>query len=217
MNTIAPTGTTSLSVGQNCSSGIEPIFALSYNRTIRTGKDDETVTEEVSDFAYNLYRELTGRNEVPDYFVTTLDIDPYDSIDVQAAFQKYIDHSKDMISLIENLPEGEQAEMHNIESLLRNLTFPTTSFDTVGEEVSNITDDEYRYMVTKGKEHCFRGDVFQIVLSRQFSQKFKGDDFIFRITSYNVCYTKLLRRRIHHFHPGSAFRSYETGVAHSET
>lgn len=103
MNTIAPTGTTSLSVGQNCSSGIEPIFALSYNRTIRTGKDDETVTEEVSDFAYNLYRELTGRNEVPDYFVTTLDIDPYDSIDVQAAFQKYIDHS---ISKTLNLPDN---------------------------------------------------------------------------------------------------------------
>ncbi len=32
-------------------------------------------------------------------------------------------------------------------------------------------------MVTKGKEHCFRGDVFQIVLSRQFSQYFTGDEF----------------------------------------
>jgi anthranilate synthase component 1 len=101
--------------------------------------------------------------------------------EVRYHFYKYIlaiDHSKDIITLIENLPEGEQAEMHNIESLLRNLTFPATTFDTVGEEVSNITDDEYRYMVTKGKEHCFRGDVFQLVLSRQFSQKFKGDDFI---------------------------------------
>ena len=32
-------------------------------------------------------------------------------------------------------------------------------------------------MLTRGKEHCFRGDVFQIVLSRQFSQKYKGDEF----------------------------------------
>jgi ribonucleoside-diphosphate reductase alpha chain len=101
MNTIAPTGTTSLSVGQNCSSGVEPIFALSYNRTIRTGKDDDTITEEVSDYAYNMYRELTGNEDVPEYFVTTRDIDPYDSIDVQAAFQKYIDHS---ISKTLNLP-----------------------------------------------------------------------------------------------------------------
>ena len=103
MNTIAPTGTTSLSVGQNCSSGIEPIFALSYNRTIRTGVGDETVTQEVSDYAYNMYREITGRDDVPEYFVTTKDIDAYDSIDVQAVLQKYIDHS---ISKTLNLPTG---------------------------------------------------------------------------------------------------------------
>jgi len=102
MNTIAPTGTTSLSVGQNCSSGIEPIFALTYNRTIRTGVGDDTVIEEVSDYAYNIYREVTGKNDVPEYFVTTLDIDAYDSIDVQAAFQQYIDHS---ISKTLNLPD----------------------------------------------------------------------------------------------------------------
>ncbi len=100
--------------------------------------------------------------------------------EVKYCFYKYIlaiDHSKDTISLIENLPEGEDAEMGQIEALLRNLSFPTTKFDIEGDEVSNITDDEYRHMVTKGKEHCYRGDVFQIVLSRQFSQKFKGDEF----------------------------------------
>ena len=103
MNTIAPTGTTSLSVGQNCSSGIEPIFALKYNRTIRTGVNDETITEEVTDYAYNMYREISGRGDVPEYFVTTKDIDAYDSIDIQAVFQKYIDHS---ISKTLNLPDG---------------------------------------------------------------------------------------------------------------
>lgn len=100
--------------------------------------------------------------------------------EVKYCFYKYIlaiDHSKDMISLIENLPDGEPAEMGQIESLLKNLSFPATKFEIEGEEVSNITDDEYRHMVTKGKEHCYRGDVFQIVLSRQFSQKYKGDDF----------------------------------------
>ncbi len=104
----------------------------------------------------------------------------YSVPEVKYCFYKYIlaiDHSKDMISLIENLPEGEKAEMGQIEQLLKNLSFPVTHFETVGEETSNITDEEYKYMVTKGKEHCFRGDVFQIVLSRQFSQKYKGDDF----------------------------------------
>ncbi|TDO03930.1 anthranilate synthase component I family protein [Sunxiuqinia elliptica] len=95
-------------------------------------------------------------------------------------FYKYIlaiDHSKDVISLIENLPEGEPAEMGQISSLLKNLSFPDTHFDLVGEERSNITDEAYRQMVIKGKEHCFRGDVFQIVLSRQFAQQYKGDEF----------------------------------------
>lgn len=105
----------------------------------------------------------------------------YSVPEVKYNFFKYIlaiDHSKSVIYLIENLPEGEPAEMTQIESLLKNLSFPGTSFDTVGEEVSNITDEEYKQMVTKGKEHCFRGDVFQIVLSRQFSQPYKGDDFV---------------------------------------
>ena len=103
LNTVAPTGTTSLSVGQNCSSGIEPVFSLTFNRNIRTGKGDETVTEEVSDYAYLLYRKLTGKSDIPGYFVTTKDIDPYRSIDIQAVFQEYIDHS---ISKTLNLPPG---------------------------------------------------------------------------------------------------------------
>jgi len=103
LNTVAPTGTTSFSLGQNCSSGIEPIFSLQYDRKIRTGKDDETTTETVYDYAWLLYREITSNTEAPDTFVTTMDIDPYDAIDIQAIFQKYIDSS---ISKTANLPPG---------------------------------------------------------------------------------------------------------------
>jgi anthranilate synthase component 1 len=104
----------------------------------------------------------------------------YSIPEVRYCFYKYIvaiDHHKNLIYLVENLIDGEQAEMGQIESLLRNLTFPSTTFTPLGNEVSNITDEQYKHMVTKGKEHCFRGDVFQIVLSRQFSQGFTGDDF----------------------------------------
>ncbi len=103
MNTVAPTGTISLSVGQNCSSGIEPAFALQYDRNIRVGRGDEVKTETVYDLAWLQWKELTGEDSPPDWMVTTADIDPFASIDLQAAIQENIDHS---ISKTLNLPPG---------------------------------------------------------------------------------------------------------------
>ena len=50
-------------------------------------------------------------------------------------------------------------------------------FHPVGEVSSTLTDDEHRENIRKGIQHCLRGDVFQIVLSRRFVQKYEGDDF----------------------------------------
>ena len=100
--------------------------------------------------------------------------------EVQYSFYKYvvaIDHHKNIIHMVENLQEGESSQMDYIHHLLVNLNFSTSAFKAMGPETSNITDEAYKQMVTKGKEHCYRGDVFQIVLSRQFSQDFEGDDF----------------------------------------
>ncbi|MDC7232226.1 MAG: adenosylcobalamin-dependent ribonucleoside-diphosphate reductase [Spirochaetales bacterium] len=111
LNTVAPTGTTSLSVGQNCSSGIEPIFALQYDRNVRTGVEDETRSETVYDYSWMKYLEMQDEDltidEAPDFFVTTVDIEPRKAIDMQAVFQKYIDHS---ISKTLNLPPGTSFE-----------------------------------------------------------------------------------------------------------
>ncbi len=62
----------------------------------------------------------------------------------------------------------------NIISSNKSSKFP---FSRTGELNSNINDKEYIDLVKKGIKHCFRGDVFQIVLSRRFKQKFKGDEF----------------------------------------
>ncbi len=107
-------------------------------------------------------------------------VEEYQTPEVHYSFYKYvvaIDHHKNQIHIVENLLEGEESQMDYVHHLLVNLNFSTASFDVRGEEKSNITDEEYMHMVTKGKEHCYRGDVFQIVLSRQFSQEFIGDDF----------------------------------------
>ena len=67
--------------------------------------------------------------------------------------------------------------LEQIEQLLKVKNFASFSFSAEGEPASNETDEGYRQMVVKAKEHCHRGDVFQLVLSRRFSQGFKGDEF----------------------------------------
>ncbi len=68
-----------------------------------------------------------------------------------------------------NIPELEQ--------LLSIRNFATYNFKIEGNRESNLEDEEYREQVALAKKHCQRGDVFQLVLSRRFSQGFKGDEF----------------------------------------
>ncbi len=64
-----------------------------------------------------------------------------------------------------------------IESLLNVKNFASYNFETLGNTTSNLNDEQYKEHVTLAKKHCMRGDVFQLVLSKRFSQKFKGDEF----------------------------------------
>ena len=100
---IAPTGTISLLAG-NVSSGLEPVFAFSYTRRVRTGTGDETFEQEVCDYACSRYREMkaeSGDTTLPEYFVSTDSITPREHIDMQAALQSYVDSS---ISKTINVP-----------------------------------------------------------------------------------------------------------------
>jgi anthranilate synthase component 1 len=87
------------------------------------------------------------------------------------------DHYKDELFICQNLLANESADTSLIESLIKNKDVPQFPFTAVGVERSNITDEAYKAMVEKGIQHCLRGDVFQIVLSRRFEQSFKGDEF----------------------------------------
>jgi anthranilate synthase component 1 len=96
------------------------------------------------------------------------------------SFCRYVvvfNHFRNEMQVIENLLPGEESNLDEIVSLLQNRNLATYEFRLEGSEVSNLTDEQYMQMVSKGKEHCYRGDVFQIVLSREFSQKFSGDEF----------------------------------------
>ncbi len=88
-----------------------------------------------------------------------------------------INHFKDELYLCENQIEGIDSEFDLVESLIKHKDSPGYPFSAVGAESSNMTDAEYMQMVEMGKQHCFRGDVFQVVLSRAFQQSFSGDEF----------------------------------------
>ena len=72
---------------------------------------------------------------------------------------------------------GGDHNITEIEVLLQAKNNSHFNFEKVGEKSSNLSDEQFINFVKKGKEHCFRGDVFQLVLSRCFSQCFKGDEF----------------------------------------
>jgi anthranilate synthase component 1 len=88
-----------------------------------------------------------------------------------------INHFKDELFVCENKIPGVESELTIVESLIKGKDVPVYPFQTKGEESSNMTDEAYMDMVRNGIASCYRGDVFQIVLSRRFQQKFTGDEF----------------------------------------
>ena len=97
-----------------------------------------------------------------------------------------INHFNNELTIIENLLEGETSSIPNIERILANNNVATYKFETVGEERCDISDEDFREMVRRGKEECYKGNVFQIVLSRRFYQQYKGDDFMLYRTLRSV-------------------------------
>ncbi|MDP5168862.1 MAG: anthranilate synthase component I family protein [Bacteroidia bacterium] len=92
-------------------------------------------------------------------------------------FVLVFDHFHNKLYLFEHRPEGSPSRLHEIEQILDRQNVPRFQFATRGPETTPLTDEDYLQMVRKGISHCQRGDVFQIVLSRQFRQGFEGDEF----------------------------------------
>ena len=105
LTSIAPTGTISLLAG-NVSSGLEPVFAFHYTRTIRNTHENDVSKVKISDYAYNLYCQSMNTNiiddkDLPEYFVSASDIKPIEHLNIQAILQKHVDSS---ISKTINIP-----------------------------------------------------------------------------------------------------------------
>ena len=93
------------------------------------------------------------------------------------------DHHNNMLTVVSLTEDAEGTEIENTEALdavlkaMNKANVQAYDFHPVGDVRSTLTDDEHRANIRKGIQHCLRGDVFQIVLSRRFIQKYEGDDF----------------------------------------
>ena len=84
------------------------------------------------------------------------------------------DHHNNMLKVV---TLGDASDIDSILKAMNKANVQAYDFHPVGDVRSTLTDDEHKENIRKGIKHCLRGDVFQIVLSRRFIQKFEGDDF----------------------------------------
>ena len=84
------------------------------------------------------------------------------------------DHFNNTMQLI---TLGEEAEFDALMKAINKANVKPYDFHPVGETTSTLTDEEHKANIRRCIQHCLRGDVFQIVVSRRFVQKYEGDDF----------------------------------------
>ena len=166
-SSIAPTGTISLSLGNNASNGIEPSFAHHYSRNvIREGRKTKEKIE-VYSFELLAYRELVNphahpdaedpENRLPDYFISSDDVTPKQHVDVQAAAQKWVDSS---ISKTANVPtdfpyeDFKEIYMYAYDKGLKGCTtfrFNPEAFQGVLVKDKDLANTTYRFQLEDGE------------------------------------------------------------------
>ena len=172
-SSIAPTGTISLSLGNNASNGIEPSFAHHYFRNvIREGRKTK---EKIPVFSCELlaYREQInpeaspdgeGARALPEYFVTADDVSPSEHVAIQGAAQKWVDSS---ISKTANVPSDYPYErfkdiyIEAWKSGLKGCTtfrFNPTAFQGVLVKEKDLKNTFYVFKLEDGSEVKFAGD-----------------------------------------------------------
>lgn len=91
------------------------------------------------------------------------------------------DHFNNQLTVVSltpsDLPQNGEADLDNIMRAMNKANVKAYDFHPVGDVRSTLTDEEHKANIRKGIQHCLRGDVFQIVLSRRFIQQYEGDDF----------------------------------------
>ncbi|MBF0368464.1 MAG: adenosylcobalamin-dependent ribonucleoside-diphosphate reductase [Magnetococcales bacterium] len=171
---IAPTGTISLSLGNNASNGIEPSFSHKYSRNVI--RADKKTKEKVDVLSYELlaYQTLINpdadpyaedeQNQLPDYFLDSHAIAPKAHVDIQAAAQKWIDSS---ISKTINVPtdfpydDFREIYLYAYEKGLKGCTtfrFNPEAFQGVLVKEEDLANTTYRFTLEGGETVELKGN-----------------------------------------------------------
>jgi anthranilate synthase component 1 len=186
--------------------GLEPIASVEVNRGVCTMKypdgsrheqqlnDSFTIADALNGFIADIEVEGPDKNACGLFGYTTFNCVKYtENITIRESIEKQNDapdmlyilyryimifnHFTDEIVLMELLCDNEQSRLERVEMLINMRNFASYNFFPEGKEYSTTTDEEFKANVRRGVQHCLRGDVFQIVLSRRFVQRYSGDDF----------------------------------------
>ena len=84
------------------------------------------------------------------------------------------DHHNNQLKMV---TMGDATDIDAVQKAMNRNNVREYGFHPVGDVSSTLTDEEHTANIRRGIQHCLRGDVFQIVLSRRFIQRFEGDDF----------------------------------------
>lgn len=133
-------------------------------------------------FTYNGFFGYTGYHSIPLYENISFKKNGETIPELFYALYQYIlvfDHYHDELYIFSHHEDKIQAE-ENLKVINSYIKYKPTQdypFSITSEELTEITDKDFKTMVSITKEHCQRGDIFQMVLSRKFTQHFKGDEF----------------------------------------
>ena len=108
------------------------------------------------------------KNDAPDiYYIMYKDIIVFD----------HYNNTMELIALSDAEGSAGEAELDALLKAINKANVKPYDFHPVGDTTSTLTDEQHKENLRKCIQHCLRGDVFQIVVSRRFVQKYEGDDF----------------------------------------
>ncbi|MBO4757460.1 MAG: anthranilate synthase component I family protein [Bacteroidales bacterium] len=163
-------------------SGVERAVSTTFptDRLIRTFMDAFDFGHEGASaqlWGFTSFNAVRYFEDIPVKDETREENDAPDLLYILFRFTLEFDHFHNRLTLHELVPEGEQPQAGRIEHLLARPAVHLYDFHPVGEVSSPLTDGQHMENVRRGISHCRRGDVFQVVLSRRFIQRYEGDDF----------------------------------------